>query len=137
MQYCIEHAGTTLHRNIVSIVSKHVWDNIAQENYLRNVDLEHADILSLENQLFKICLVACLLTGCNIIKQSWLFLFNVGLGICDLQDNNEQEPTLTGTIQSERPGYTEPISHAITILNWVACKHYHCACPGFYRLRKT
>ena len=83
------------------MVSKYVWDNIAQKSYLRNVDLEHADILSLENRLFEICLVACLLTGCNITKQSWLFLFNVGLRICDLQDNNEQEPTLTGTIHSE------------------------------------
>ena len=45
---------------------KYVWDNIAQENYLRNVDLEHTDLLSLENWLFEICLVACFLTGCNI-----------------------------------------------------------------------
>ena len=60
---------------------KYVWDNIAQENYLRNVDLEHTDILSRENRLFEICLLACFLTGCNIIKQSWLLLFNVGSGI--------------------------------------------------------
>ena len=58
--------------------SKYVWDNIAQENYLRNVDLEHTDKLLLENRLFEICLVARFLTECNITKQSWLFLFNVG-----------------------------------------------------------
>ena len=60
------------------MLSKYVWDNIAQENYLHNVGLEHTDILSQENRLFEICLVACYLTGYNITKQSWLFLFSVG-----------------------------------------------------------
>ena len=60
------------------MVSKYVWDNIAQENYLRDVGLEHTEILSQENRLFDICLVACFLTGQNITEQSWLFLFNVG-----------------------------------------------------------
>ena len=40
------------------MLSKYVWDNIAQENYLRNVDPEHTDILSQENRLFEIYLVA-------------------------------------------------------------------------------
>ena len=61
--------------------SKYVWDKFAQKHYLRNVDLEHTDIISQENRLFPIYLVACFLTGYNITEQSWLFLFNVGSGI--------------------------------------------------------
>ena len=56
------------------------WDNTAQENYY-NVGPERADILSQENRLFQICLVGRFLTGYNITKQSWLFLFNVGSGV--------------------------------------------------------
>ena len=38
------------------------------------------------------------LTGYYITEQSWLFLFNVGLGVhYGLRDNNEKRPTLTGT----------------------------------------
>ena len=60
---------------------KYSWDNIAQENYWCNVGPERTDILSQENRLFQICLVACFLTGFNITEQSWLFLFNVGSGV--------------------------------------------------------
>ena len=31
------------------MLSKYVWDDIAQENYLRNVGLENTDLLSQEN----------------------------------------------------------------------------------------
>ena len=58
------------------MLSKQVWDNIAQENYFRNVGLERTDILSLENlsdDLF--------FNGYIIIKHSWLFLFNVGSAV--------------------------------------------------------
>ena len=57
---------------------KYGWDNIAQENYWCNVGWEHTGILSQENRLFQICLVACFLTGFNITEQPWLFLFSVG-----------------------------------------------------------
>ena len=40
------------------MLPKYVWDNIAQENYLYNVGPERTDILSQENRLFQICLVA-------------------------------------------------------------------------------
>ena len=33
------------------MLSKHAWDNIAQENYLRNVGPECTDIFLQENQL--------------------------------------------------------------------------------------
>ena len=56
------------------------WDKKAQENYCI-VGPERTDILSQENQLFQICLVGRFLTGYNITKQSWLFLFNVGSGV--------------------------------------------------------
>ena len=49
------------------MLSKNVWGNIVQENYFRNVDLEHADILSQENRLFEICMVDCFLTVYNVI----------------------------------------------------------------------
>ena len=96
LQYCLDLCGLTLrkeitfailaygffHRNIVyTMLPKYVWDNIAQENYLCIVGPECTDILSQENWLFQICLVACFLTRYNTTKQSWLFLFNVGLGV--------------------------------------------------------
>ena len=60
------------------MLPKYVLDNIAQENYLRNVGPEYTYILSQENRLFQMCLVTCFLNGYNITEQSWLFLFNVG-----------------------------------------------------------
>ena len=63
------------------MLSKYIWDNIAQENYLHNVGPEYTDILSQENRLFQICLVTWFLTGYNISEKSWLVLFNVGLGV--------------------------------------------------------
>ena len=36
------------------MLSKYVWDNIAQENYLYNVSSEHTDILLQENRVFQI-----------------------------------------------------------------------------------
>ena len=63
------------------MLSKYVWDNIAQENDLCNVDPEHTDILSQENRLFQIRLLVCFSTGYNITEQSWLFLFNVRSGV--------------------------------------------------------
>ena len=63
------------------MLPKHVWDNIAQENYLCNVGTECTYILLQENRLFQICLLTAFLTGYNTTKQSWLFLFNVGLGV--------------------------------------------------------
>ena len=80
---CVYQAGTTLQMNTVyALLSKYVWDNIAQENYLHNVVPECADIFLQENRLqLQICVVACLLVGYNITKQPWLFLFNVGLAV--------------------------------------------------------
>ena len=52
------------------MLSRYVWDNSAQENYLRNVGPERTYILSQDNQLFQVSLVACFLTGYNIIEQS-------------------------------------------------------------------
>ena len=43
---------------ILSMLSKHVWDNIAQENCMRNVGSKRTNILSQKNRLFQICLVA-------------------------------------------------------------------------------
>ena len=63
------------------MLSKYVWDNIAQENDLCNVDPERTDILSQENRLFQIRLLVCFSTGYNITEQSWLFLFNVRSGV--------------------------------------------------------
>ena len=63
------------------MLSKYVWDNIAQENYLRNIGSKRTDILSLKNRLFQICLVAWFLTGYYVTEQSWLFLFNGGSGV--------------------------------------------------------
>ena len=61
---------------VKSMLSKQVWDNIAQENYFRNVGLECTDILSLENRSHDL-----FFNGCIIIKHSWLFLFNVGSAV--------------------------------------------------------
>ena len=63
------------------MLSKYVWDNIAQENDLCNVDPERTDILSQENRLFQIRLLVCFSTGYNITEHSWLFLFNVRSGV--------------------------------------------------------
>ena len=63
------------------MLSKYVWDNIAKENDLCNVDPERTDILSQENRLFQIRLLVCFSTGYNITEQSWLFLFNVRSGV--------------------------------------------------------
>ena len=71
------------------MLSKYVWDNIAQGNYLRNVGLRHTDVLSQENRLFEICLVAWFLTGYNITQRSWLFLFNVDSDV-DLRLEGQQ-----------------------------------------------
>ena len=55
------------HRNIVyAMLSKYVWDNIAQENYLCNIGLERTDMFSQENNLRNVVLV-CL--GQHCIKQ--------------------------------------------------------------------
>ena len=43
-QCCAYQAGTTLHENIVySMFSEYVWDNIQQENYLRNISPERTE----------------------------------------------------------------------------------------------
>lgn len=81
--------------NIVkSMLFKQVWDNIAQENYFRNVGLKCTDILSLENRL-----MTCLLTGAlssNILGSFYLMLAQQLIyGLCE---NNEQVPVLTGTL---------------------------------------
>ena len=63
--------------NIVkSMLSKQVRDNVAQENYFRNVGLERTDILSLENRSHYL-----IFNEYIIIKHSWLFLFNVGSAV--------------------------------------------------------
>ena len=67
-------ASTMLGLIILSMSSKYAWGNIAQENYFGIVGPQNAD----DNFPGKICLVACFLTWCSIITQSWLFLFNVG-----------------------------------------------------------
>ena len=55
------------HRNIVyAMLSKYVWDNIAQENYLCNIGLERTDMFFQENKLRNVVLV-CLSQHC--IKQ--------------------------------------------------------------------
>ena len=66
---------------LVNIVQIRVWDNIAHDNYLCNVNPERTNILSQENRLFQICLVACFLNRVNITEQSWLFLLNVDSGV--------------------------------------------------------
>ena len=49
IECCVYQAGTTLHMNIVySMLSKYVWDNIAQE-YWFNIAPDHIVIYSLEN----------------------------------------------------------------------------------------
>ena len=53
------------------MLSKYVWDNIAQEDYLYNVSSERTDIL------FQIYV----LPNHNITKQSSHFLFDGGLGV--------------------------------------------------------
>ena len=47
------------------------------------------------------------LTGYYITEQSLLFLLNVGSGVhfYGLRDNNEQEPTLTGTLIKNVAGH--------------------------------
>ena len=61
-QCCSKTSETTLHKKTTSaILAKN-----AQACFRRKSDC------SLE------CLVACILTGCSITEQSWLFLFNVG-----------------------------------------------------------
>ena len=60
------------------MLPKYVWDNIAQENYLRNVGdrdtfAEKPAVSNMSGSL--------VLTGYYITEQSWLFLFNVGSGI--------------------------------------------------------
>ena len=58
-QCCIDHVGTALHRNIVqSMLSKHVWDNIALDNYLRNVGPERTDTFSQEKNLYNVVLIS-------------------------------------------------------------------------------
>ena len=37
--------------------SKYIWDNIAQENHLSNIDLEHAAMILKENNLHNFVLV--------------------------------------------------------------------------------
>ena len=63
------------------MLSKYVWDNIPQENYLRDVGPERTDMLLQENRLFQICLMACFLVGYIITEQSWRLLFNVSSGV--------------------------------------------------------
>ena len=56
IQYCDYQAGTTLHMSIVySMLSKYVWDNIAQENYWCNVGPDHIVIYTLENNYIQCC----------------------------------------------------------------------------------
>ena len=50
------------------MLSKYILDNIAQENYLSSVGLEHTDILLQKNWLFEIFLLACFLTGYSITE---------------------------------------------------------------------
>ena len=89
------------------MLSKYAWDNIAKENYLRSVDLEHTYILSLEKRLFEICLVACFLTWCAISPNNLGSFCSVLARefIYGLRDNNEQGPTLTGTCQCFHYGF--------------------------------
>ena len=70
---------------------------------MRNVGLEHTDILLQENRLFAIRLVACFLTEYNITRQSWLFLFNIGSDVhLRFAGHNEQGPGLTETSPIKR-----------------------------------
>ena len=65
MQCCIDHAGTALHRIIVqSMLSKHVGDNIALDNYLCNVGPERKDTFSQEKNLYNIVLI-CMCQDCT------------------------------------------------------------------------
>ena len=65
MQYCIDHAGTALHRNIVqSMLSKHVWDNIAPDDYLCNVSPERTGTFSQEKNLYNVVLI-CMCQHCT------------------------------------------------------------------------
>ena len=68
---CIEHAGTKYcQANVVQIcLRQHCTRKLPVQ-----CCLEQSDMLSKENRLFEVFLVACFLTGYTITKQSWLFL---------------------------------------------------------------
>ena len=43
----------------------------------------------------RVCLVACLITGYNITKQSWFFLFNVAYSLTDITSSYKGKPWLS------------------------------------------
>ena len=54
------------------MLPKYVWENIAQENYLCNIDPERSDTLSQENNLYNVVLI-CLCRHCTrkLTVQCW------------------------------------------------------------------
>ena len=78
---CLSSWDNIAYEYCLVYIVKYVWDSIVQGKYLPNVGSECTHTLSQENQLFQVCPVAYLLTRCNITKESWLVLFNVGSGV--------------------------------------------------------
>ena len=77
-----QHCVRILCKNIVlPILSKYVWDNIAQDTYLTVLAQRGKTCFRTKTGCNFQCLIACFLTGYNITKESWFFLFNVGSGV--------------------------------------------------------
>ena len=83
------------------MLSKYVWDKIAQENYFRNVGPKRTDILLQEKPFFSNMPGGLFFNRvhyqgnnlgsfCSMLAQDFIY---------DFWDNNEQGPTLTGTLQ--------------------------------------
>ena len=54
----VDHAGTTLYRSIAWLVlSKYVWENIAEENYMCNIDPERTVLILQGNGLYNVVLI--------------------------------------------------------------------------------
>ena len=52
MQCCIDHTGTTLHRNIVYSCCPNTYETTLDKKYLPNVESESTDIFLQENNLY-------------------------------------------------------------------------------------
>ena len=111
MQCCIDHAGTALHRNIVySMLSKHVWDNIALDNYLCNIGPERTDTFSQEKCLSNVILI-CMCQ--HFTQESYLCNVDPYLMNNFAQENNLQcYPNLCG------PTLRKGITFIILVHSW-------------------